>query len=94
MIVKGIIIYYIVVSVLAFFLYGIDKSKAKKGKWRIPEKTLFGIAFLGGGVGALLGMEIFRHKTKHMSFCILVPLAIALHVGLIIYLVREGILTF
>ncbi|KSV57991.1 hypothetical protein ASU35_14485 [Acetivibrio ethanolgignens] len=47
---------------------GIDKEKAIHGQWRIPEKTLFGIALLGGSVGSILGMEVFRHKTKHLSF--------------------------
>lgn len=60
-----------------------DKAKAKKHKWRIPEKTLLGIAILGGGLGAFLGMKIFRHKTKHTLFRILVPIAIALHIIII-----------
>ena len=51
-----------------FLLYGLDKLKAKRGKWRIPERTLLLFTWLMGGVGALLGMRTFRHKTKHLSF--------------------------
>ncbi|MGN0497373.1 MAG: DUF1294 domain-containing protein [Lachnospiraceae bacterium] len=68
---------------MAFVLYGMDKAKAKKHEWRIPEKTLLGIAILGGGLGAFLGMKIFHHKTKHTLFRILVPIAIALHIIII-----------
>ena len=73
------------INVLAFLLYGFDKWKAKKNKWRIPEKTLFGIAFLGGSLGALIGMQVFHHKTKHWSFKILIPLFLVLHVVLIYF---------
>lgn len=82
---------YIVASV-GHAYEGVDKAKAKKHKWRIPEKTLLGIAFLGGGVGAFLGMKIFHHKTKHTLFRILVPVAIVLHIIIILLLVyRIGI---
>ncbi len=57
-----------VISLAAFVLYGADKSKAKRGKWRIPEKVLLGVSFFGGAVGGLLGMTLFRHKTKHWYF--------------------------
>lgn len=73
------------INVLAFLLYGFDKWKAKKNKWRIPEKTLFGIAFLGGSLGALIGMQVFHHKTKHWSFKILIPVFLVLHVVLIYF---------
>ena len=75
--------YLLGINVLAFLLYGFDKWKAKKNKWRIPEKTLFGIAFLGGSLGALIGMQVFHHKTKHWSFKILIPVFLVLHVVLI-----------
>lgn len=77
--------YLLGINVLAFLLYGFDKWKAKKNKWRIPEKTLFGIAFLGGSLGALIGMQVFHHKTKHWSFKILIPLFLVLHVVLIYF---------
>jgi uncharacterized membrane protein YsdA (DUF1294 family) len=60
-------------TIVTFILYGVDKGKAKKGRWRIPEKTLLLFAACFGGLGAFLGMKIFRHKTKHTSFKILVP---------------------
>ena len=79
-------IYYIAVNVLAFVLYGADKGRAKRDQWRIPESTLLGIALIGGGVGAWAGMQMFRHKTKHWHFKILVPIFILLHAGLILYM--------
>ena len=82
----------LLVNVLAFALYGIDKLKAKKGAWRIPESTLLLVAFLGGSLGALLGMELFRHKTKHAKFRILVPLFLILHIALAVYMVKRGLL--
>ncbi len=65
---------YAVWNAFVFVLYGADKRKAKKDAWRIPERTLLLTAFLFGGVGAFLGMLVFRHKTKHTSFTVLVPL--------------------
>ena len=62
------VIYLIIINLIAFALYGTDKSKAKRGKWRISEKTLIGIALIGGSVGAFLGMHAFRHKTSHWYF--------------------------
>ena len=58
----------VVMNVLAFALMGIDKAKAKAGAWRIPEKTLFLVTALFGGLGGTLGMSFFRHKTKHWYF--------------------------
>ena len=80
----GIIgIYYICVNIIAFILYGLDKKYAREGRWRISEKTLLGIAMIGGAVGAWIGMQTFRHKTKHMSFRTLVPLFVVIHAGII-----------
>lgn len=67
------LVFYAIMTVVTFALYGADKSKARKGKWRIPEKTLLLFAACFGGLGAFLGMKLFRHKTKHTSFKILVP---------------------
>ena len=61
-------VYLLAVNVLLFTLMGVDKYKAKRGLWRIPEKTLFLTAALGGSIGGILGMKIFRHKTRHNSF--------------------------
>ena len=63
--------YFILLTLAGLILMGIDKGRARRKAWRIPERTLFLIAFLGGGLGALLGMYIFRHKTRHMKFQIL-----------------------
>ena len=79
-------------GIFAFVLYGIDKAKAKRGAWRIPEATLLLVAFLGGSLGALLGMEVFRHKTKHARFRILIPLFMILHIALAVYMVKRGLL--
>ena len=59
------IVFYALMSIVAFFLYGIDKRKAKKKRWRTPESVLLGVGRFGGAVGALVGMHFFRHKTKH-----------------------------
>ena len=81
----GIIgIYYICVNVIAFILYGLDKKYAREGRWRIPEKTLLGIALIGGAAGAWIGMQTFRHKSKHMSFRMLVPLFAVVHMLMIV----------
>ena len=68
MIYQILCIYLLAVNLLLFALMGIDKWKAKRGAWRIPEKTLFLTAALGGSVGGILGMKVFRHKTRHNSF--------------------------
>lgn len=62
------LIFLAVMSVVAFLLYGADKRKARNGRWRIRESTLLLTGFFGGAVGALLGMELFRHKTRHWYF--------------------------
>lgn len=66
-------IYFLVVNVITFLLYGIDKRRARRNKWRVPEKTLIMVAVLGGSLGALSGMKVFRHKTKKRKFSIGVP---------------------
>lgn len=83
---KMIIGYYLLLTVITFFLYGSDKWKARKNLWRIPETTLLGLSFLGGCIGALSGMFLFRHKTQHWKFKILVPLSVLFHAGLWIYI--------
>lgn len=84
---KYIIIYLAAINLLSFALFGIDKSKAKRGKWRIPEKSLFITAILGGSPGALLGMRTFRHKTKHKSFTIGIPTILILQIAIAAYLI-------
>lgn len=72
----------LVMNLIAFAAFGIDKRKARLDKWRIPESTLLLLAFLFGSLGALLGMRAFRHKTRHWKFRILVPLFLVLQVAL------------
>lgn len=75
-------------NVITFILYGIDKSRAVKHKWRISESTLLLCAFIMGGMGALLGMCIFHHKTKHIKFKIGVPLACIANIAMAILIVH------
>ena len=77
------------INIIAFFMYGLDKSKAKRGAWRIPEATLLGIAFFGGALGAFLGMKVFRHKTKHVQFFIGGPVMLVLQIALAAFLVYK-----
>ena len=91
---KIFLVFYAIMTAITFVLYGVDKSKAKKGRWRIPEKTLLLFAACCGGLGAFLGMKIFRHKTKHTSFKILVPVFmtiqfIAIAAGAYFFLIRH-----
>lgn len=70
---KPEIIYLITINIITFITYGIDKAKARKGAWRIPEKTLIGLAVAGGSIGALAGMSFFHHKTRKPLFKIGIP---------------------
>jgi uncharacterized membrane protein YsdA (DUF1294 family) len=65
---KAVLIYLFAINLAAFLAMGLDKWKAKKNAWRIPEKTLFLLVILGGSVGGILGMQLFRHKTRHWYF--------------------------
>ena len=77
--------YLIIINFIAFFLYGLDKRKAQKNRWRITEKTLIGIAVIGGSLGAFTGMKLFRHKTKKRKFSFGIPLVILMQAILIGY---------
>ncbi len=78
--------YLAAVNVVTFTVYGIDKRKARRGAWRIPEKTLFLLPLLGGSVGALLGMKVFRHKTKHWYFVWGIPAILLAQLALTVWL--------
>lgn len=78
-----IIIYLVVINVVTFFMYGIDKWKARKAKWRIREAALLGLAVLGGSVGAWLGMRVWHHKTLHKKFIYGVPAIIIIQLFLV-----------
>lgn len=71
--IKIFIIYAVIINIIGFFSMLIDKRRAIKNKWRIPEKTLFLIAVIGGSVGSIAGMRLFRHKTKHWYFAYGMP---------------------
>lgn len=79
--------YLIILSFAGLISMGLDKRRAVRNKWRIPESTLLLIAWIGGGIGSFLGMRIFRHKTKHRKFVILLPIAAVLYAILLIYLI-------
>ena len=85
-----IILAALLVNIVAFAAYGIDKRKAQKGRWRIPESMLLLLAFFGGAIGALMGMRVFHHKTKHWKFKILVPLFLVLQLALIVWLIYRS----
>ena len=80
-----ILIYVIIVSLCTFVMYGIDKYKAIHKQWRIPESSLLMAAFMGGGYGATIGMYVFRHKTKHVSFKNINTISILLWTGILMY---------
>ena len=83
---KNIIIYLLVINVLGFFAMGFDKWKAKRGRWRIPEDSLFMFTILGGGIGTIAGIYTFRHKTKKLKFTVGMPILLILEILLFIYL--------
>ena len=85
MVMELLFLYLVCVNVVAFFLYGADKWKAKKGKMRISEKSLLCVAALGGSVGALVGMYTFHHKTRKAKFYLGVPGVLALQVALAVF---------
>ena len=78
--------YLAAVNLVTFTVYGVDKAKARRGAWRVPEKTLFLLPLLGGSVGALLGMLVFRHKTKHWYFVWGVPAILLAQLALAVWL--------
>ena len=85
--VRNIIIYLIVINLIGFFMMWSDKRRAKWGKWRIPEQTLFIVTALGGGIGTIAGMYTFRHKTKKLKFTIGLPTILILEIILAVYLI-------
>ena len=83
---EEIICYLLAVNIVTFLLYGIDKYKAKKGKWRISEATLLTMAAIGGSIGAWAGMRLWHHKTMHKKFKYGIPLIIIMQIALVAYL--------
>ena len=86
---EEIICYLLAVNIVTFLLYGIDKYKAKKGKWRISEATLLTMAAIGGSIGAWAGMRLWHHKTMHKKFKYGIPIIIILQVALAVYLLTN-----
>ena len=82
--------WYIAVSnIIAFLAYGIDKQRARRHRWRIPEEALLGLAVIGGSVGALLGMRFFHHKTKKAKFVIGVPLILIVQMVILLFIINR-----
>lgn len=84
---QNVIIYFIVINIFGFFIMWLDKRKAKKGSWRIPEKTLFIVTTLGGGIGTIAGMYTFRHKTQKLNFVLGFPVITILEIITILYFI-------
>lgn len=81
-----LLVWLAVINLLTFIVYGADKRRARKGKWRVPEKTLFLLPLLGGSIGALLGMRVFHHKTKHWYFVWGIPAILLAQIALAVWL--------
>ncbi|KGR73663.1 DUF1294 domain-containing protein [Ureibacillus manganicus] len=85
----ALLAFILVESIILFVLMGMDKSRAKKHEWRISEKTLFTIAIFGGACGGVLGMYIYKHKTKHNSFAFGFPLLAAIHIFILVSMYQQ-----
>ncbi|WP_288222255.1 DUF1294 domain-containing protein [uncultured Clostridium sp.] len=83
---KFIIYYLLIINIISFIIIFIDKQKAIKRQWRIKESTLFLLSIIGGSLGTILGMYIFRHKTKHLKFTLGIPLIIIIQIIIFIFL--------
>lgn len=86
---KFFIYYLIIINIVSLLLMFVDKIKAKKRKSRIPEKTFFTLALLGGSIGVYLGMYFFNHKTRHSSFTLGIPVIIIIQILLLGYLIKN-----
>ncbi len=83
-------LYIIIITLLTFTCFGVDKYKARNHKWRIKEATLIGMCVLGGSLGGLAGMYIFHHKTKKPLFFISVPLILIIQIAAVLFFVSKG----
>ena len=86
---QTIVYILIVINVITFLVYGIDKWKAKQGSWRISEATLLLLAVIGGSIGALLGMQVWHHKTMHLKFKYGLPLILLAQIALIYLIIQK-----
>ena len=83
--IKLILTYLVIINIAAFIAFGIDKWRARNNAWRIPETTLFLLAIIGGSIGAEIGMHVWHHKTRHLSFIIGIPIILLLQI-IVIYI--------
>ena len=81
-----LLVWLAAINLLTFIVYGADRRRARKGKWRVPEKTLFLLPLLGGSIGALLGMRVFHHKTKHWYFVWGIPAILLAQIALAVWI--------
>ena len=81
--------YLVLMNLVTFWVYGADKRRARRGRWRVPERTLFLLPLLGGSVGALAGMRVFHHKTKHWYFVWGIPLILLAQMALAVWLLAR-----
>ena len=82
--------YLIIINIVTFLVYAIDKWKARRSKWRIPETTLLGLAVIGGSIGAWSGMKVWHHKTQHKNFRFGLPLIMIAQIALAIWIYRQS----
>ncbi len=82
---NALICYIVVINLVSFMMFGIDKYKARRGQWRISEATLLAVAAIGGSIGAWMGMKVWHHKTLHSKFRYGVPIILLVHIALIAY---------
>ena len=88
---KFILVYLLIVNAAGFLSMLVDKWKAKKNLWRIPEATLLTIALIGGSVGCWAGMQTFRHKTKHIKFTVGIPMILLLQIMAVLWITGQGV---
>ena len=82
---NALICYIVVINLVSFMMFGIDKYKARRGQWRISEATLLAVAAIGGSIGAWMGMKVWHHKTLHSKFRYGVPIMLLAHIALMGY---------
>lgn len=85
-----LMIYLVIINLIAFLTFGADKRRARRDRRRVRESTLFLLAAIGGSIGALLGMYVFRHKTRHWYFCVGIPAILILQIALPILISHIG----
>lgn len=86
-----ILVYLVVINLISFAAMGVDKARARKRSWRIPESTLFVLAIIGGSVGSIVGMHLFRHKTLHWYFVYGMPAILIIQILIVIILATSPI---